>query len=279
MTTQITNPSKLRRFFATPGGTSGTILLALVFLIILLGPVLAPYGPEKIGLAPAYSLPNGEFLLGTDALGRDVFSRVLSGGKDIVTLSLAGTIIAFLLGAAIGMFAGYIGGKTEFLAMRVADLIMSFPQLLLMMILVAGLGTSPTVIILTLAIVYAPRIALVVNAATKTVSREDYVMSAKARGESSAWILVREILPNISGPVLAEFALRLTYAIIFVSILNYLGLGTQPPAPDWGLMIAESQNALVLNPWAVLAPAACLALLAVSVNLIADAVSRVVNRA
>lgn len=261
----------------TREGAIGALLFGVVLGVVLLGPWIAPHDPETVGLGPAFSGPSGDFLLGTDGLGRDVYSRLLSGGHAMILLPLAGTLLAFVTGGVLGMVAAYVGGLFELIVLRTFDILMSFPQLLLMLILVAGLGSSPTTIIVTLALVYAPRAGLAVGAVTRTVVKNDYVIAAQARGERLSWILGREILPNITGPVMAEFALRLTYAIIFVSVLSYLGLGTQPPAPDWGLMISESQNALTLNPWAVLAPALCLAVLAVAVNLIADAITRVVT--
>lgn len=260
----------------TREGAVGSFLLIAILGVVVIGPWIVPYDPVAVGVGANYAGPSGNHFLGTDGLGRDVFSRLLAGGRAMILLPFLGTAAAFLSGGLLGMIAAYIGGRFEFLILRSFDILMSFPQLLLMLILVAGLGASPTTIVVTLAIVYAPRAGLAVGAATRVVVKDDYVVAAQARGEKLPWILGREIFPNITGPVLAEFGLRLTYAIIFVSVLSYLGLGTQPPQPDWGLMIAESQNALTLNPWAVLAPAISLAFLAVGVNLVADAITRVV---
>lgn len=268
--------SLLRAVLRNRGGLVGTILLLVILGLVAIGPWIAPNDPVEVGLGPGYTGPSEGLPLGTDGLGRDVYSRLLAGGRAMILLPLAGTVAAFCTGGLVGMIAAYVGGRFEFLVSRLFDILLSFPQLLLMLILVAGLGASPTTIVITLMLVYAPRVGLAVGASTRAVVKDDYVVAAQARGERLPWILGREILPNITGPVLAEFGLRLTYAIIFVSVLSYLGLGTQPPNPDWGLMISESQNALTLNPWAVLAPAICLAFLAVAVNLIADAITTVV---
>ncbi|HEU4650379.1 MAG TPA: ABC transporter permease [Croceibacterium sp.] len=255
-------------------GRLGLGILIAVALLATIGPLLAPYPPDEIGVGVPLSTPEGGHLLGTDQLGRDLFSRYLDGGTTIVLVPLAANVLGFLVGGLLGLMGAYYGGRADAFIARVFDLVIAIPSLLLTLVLIAGLGTSWSTLIFVIAIVTAPRAGRVVRGAAQTVAVNDYVVAARLRGESVWWVLCREILPNASGPIAAIFSLYLTYAIITVSTLSFLGLGAQPPSSDWGLLVAEGRDVLTINPWATLVPAFSIGLLAIAFTLIADSIDR-----
>ena len=224
------------------------------------------------------------FWLGTDQFGRDVLSRVLSGARSLIVMSLAGTILGLFLGTAVGMTSGYRGGKVDEVVMRIMDGMMSFPSLLLALLVLTTLGAwdSPldivddywehVLIVLTIGIAFMPRSSRVMRSVTLRMKNLEFVMSARLRGETGTYIIFREILPNALPVLGVEFSVRLSYAILLVSSLGFLGLGVQPPSPDWGLMIAEGRQFLVAAPHMVLVPAAAVASLVVAVNLLTDGI-------
>lgn len=265
------------RILAEREGIMAVTLLAFVVAVAVIGPLVAPHSTaDPIG-APGQA-PGGTALLGTDALGRDVFSRVLHGGLTVLGLGAAATGAAYLVGIAGGMVAGYVGGWRDSVVMRSVDILLSFPALLLLLLLITGLGTSVTVLVFGVALVLVPGIARIVRTATLEVATRSYVEDAVTRGESVTQICRREIVPNIVQVILADFGIRFGYAIILMASVNYLGLGLKPPTADWGLMISENRNIITPNPWAVVAPAVMLALLTVAVNLVADAYVRTLGR-
>ena len=261
------------RFARTGTGAVGLVLLLLVVGIALLGPFLAPHAlDEPVGLP--FQGPSTHALLGTDFLGRDVLSRVLWGGRSVLLLAGVATVLAYAGGLVVGMVAGYTRSIFDPLMMRSADVLLSFPALLFLLVLVTGAGTSTTVVVVGVAVIQMPLIARIIRSATLAQSVRGYVEAAVARGERTPSILRRELLPNILSPIMADIGLRFTYSIILVASVNFLGLGLQPPAADWALMISENRSGLALSPWAVLAPAVMLALLTISVNMVGDAVAR-----
>ena len=239
-------------------------------MVVLFGPSLAPYSPTDTLAGPALEKPSSAHWLGTDSLGRDVWSRVLCGGSEIVWLPLVGILLAFLLGGVFGLLAGFRGGWFDSVFTRGTDVLLALPPLLLVLVIVGGMGHSTAVIVISLGIVFAPRVARVVRGAAQAVSASEYVDAARTRGESSLSITYRELLPNVSGPLSVEFAVRYTHAIIFVATLNFLGLGDQPPSSNWGLMVADGRTVMTIQPWAALGPAIAIAILVVGVNLLAD---------
>ncbi len=261
------------RFVRTPAGLVGCVLLSAVVAVALFGPLVAPYAPdEPVGVpfsGPAEGMP-----FGTDFLGRDVLSRVLWGGRSVLALAGLATLLAYAGGITIGLVAGYSRSLIDPVLMRSADVMLSFPALLFLLVLVTGAGTSKAVLVLGVALVQMPLIARIVRAATLEQSVRGFVEAAVARGEGTVAILRREILPNIAGPITADVGLRFTYAIILVASVNFLGLGLQPPAADWALIISENRGGLTLNPYVILVPAALISLLTISVNLVGDAIAR-----
>lgn len=253
------------------------MLLGLILLVAVAGPLVAPHDPaEPVGLPG--SSPSGNALLGTDGLGRDVLSRVLHGGLTVIGLGLTAAAVSYVLGVLIGLTAGYSRNLLDPFLMRGVDVLLAFPPLLFVLVLVTGAGASVAVLVFAVGIVQTTGISRMVRAATLEVAVRGYVEAAVARGERLPAILRREILPNIVTPLLADFGLRFTYAIVLIASMNFLGLGLVPPAADWGLMVAENRAFISLNMWAVVAPAVLLALLTIAVNLLGDAHVRVLGR-
>jgi peptide/nickel transport system permease protein len=270
-------PSRARRRLAwarTVEGRIGLGILIAVALLVTLGPLLAPYSPDEIGVGVSQATPSAAHLLGTDQLGRDVFSRYLHGGATIVLVPLAANTLGFLVGGLLGLWGAYQGGRVDAFVTRMFDLVIAIPALLLTLVLIAGLGSSWPTLVLVVALVTAPRAGRVVRGAAQSVVVNDYVAAARLRGESVRWVLRHEILPNAAGPIVAIFSLYLTYAIVGVSTLSFLGLGAQPPSSDWGLMVAQGRQVLAVNPWATLVPAFSIGLLAISFTLLADSIDR-----
>lgn len=261
---------RLRWMFATPEGVSGTLLLALVLGIALIGPLVAPHSiAQPIGVpggGPTSAAP-----LGTDYLGRDVLSRALHGGLPVIVLALVSIGFTYLVGITVGMVAGLGGSLTDSILMRGVDLFLVFPPLLLLLVLLGGAGTGEGVLVIGIVVVLFPGVARLVRTATLETATTSYVEAAVARGEGTVAIMRREILPNISHSILADLGIRFSASIILAASINFLGLGAKPPAANWGLMIAENRTYIASNLWAVLVPAALLAALAVGVNLVSDA--------
>jgi peptide/nickel transport system permease protein len=265
------------RFLGTATGAVGFALLGLVLALALFGPFFAPHGPsEPVGVP--YEGPSAEAVLGYDGLGRDVLSRVLWGGRSVLALAGVATLLAYAAGGAIGLAAGYSRTLLDPVLMRGADVLISFPALLFILVLIAGAGTSKAALVAGVAVVQAPLVARIVRTATLEQSVRGFVEAAVARGERTWAILGREILPNIVAPIAADFGLRFTYSIILVASVNFFGLGLQPPDADWALIISENRDGLTLNPWVILVPAGLIAVLTISLNLVGDAIARTLGR-
>ncbi len=243
------------RFTRSWSGRIGLTLTLLVGGIAAFGALLAPHSPTAL-VGPPYAAPTSAFPLGTDELGRDVLSRVLDGGASVIGYALLATALAYMLGAGIGLVAGYTRSLADPVLMRVMDVVLAFPPFLLLLVLTTGLGTSPVVLVLGVMSIHVPGIARIIRAATIETRGRGYVEAAAARGESRRATLLREILPNISGTVVADAAPRLTVSILLVASLNFLGLGVQPPNADWALMISENRPGMTIQPWSVAVPGA-----------------------
>lgn len=263
------------------GGVRGKIGLAFIGFIAtvaLIGPHVAPYSPTAIGLTRPLGPLSVDHLLGTDLLGRDVFSRVLNGGRLILILPILATVLTVALGGAIGIWSGFRGGWIDEVATRCIDVAISVPPLLFIIVAAVVFGGSSAVLVIVVGVFFAPRTARILRSVTQTVTAEDYVVAARARGEGSLAIVWHEILPNLTGPLLAESAIRLNYAIIVISTMNFLGLGVQPPSSDWGLMASDGRLVLAQAPLLTLAPALAIVVLAVGVNLVSDEVASHLSR-
>ena len=265
------------RFARSFSGALGLTIVFVVVFVALFGNYFAPHDPTAPVGVPLAG-PSGDAWLGTDVLGRDVFSRLLYGGRSVIGLALAATLLAYVIGLTIGLIAGYTRSKADPLLMRTVDVMLAFPPLLFLLVLITGAGTGTAVLIIGVAAIQAPGISRIVRTATLEVSVRGYVEAAVARGERSIAVVVREVLPNILAPVLVDAGLRFTYSILIIASVNFLGLGLQPPKSDWALMISENRQYINLNVWAVLAPAAMIALLTIGINLTGDAIARSLGR-
>jgi ABC-type dipeptide/oligopeptide/nickel transport system permease subunit len=269
--------SRRLRFLRFPSGVIGLTMTIFVLGVAFLGPLFAPYSPNAPVGSPL-SGPSGHSLLGTDAIGRDVLSRVLHGGYSVVLLALAATVIAYACGVLVGLVAGYVRGWPDPLLMRGVDVFLAFPPLLFLLVLITATGTSVEALVVGVAIVQAPGIARLVRTVTLEASVRAYVEAAVARGEGTGAILRREILPNIAPALIADAGLRFTFSVLLIAAANFLTIGLQPPASDWGLMISQNRQYISINPWAVAAPAALIAMLTIGVNLTGDAIGRSMGR-
>jgi peptide/nickel transport system permease protein len=260
------------RFFRIPSGLIGSLGVLLIVGVSVVGPFVAPESPYAINYTPLLG-PSRAHLLGTDLLGRDVWSRFLTGGGSVILLPLIAVSAALVLGCVVGLLAGYLGGWPDTIVTRVADIVLALPPFLLVLVIIAGFGTGEYVIVIAVAAVYTPSIMRVIRSAAQTLVPREFVLAARARGDSLWWITFREIAPNVVPTLLVEVALRLTFAVMFIASLSFLGLGVQPPSSNWGVMVAENRDLLFTQPLPVLVPAAAIAVLAISINLIADALT------
>jgi ABC-type dipeptide/oligopeptide/nickel transport system permease subunit len=248
-------------------GKIGLGILGAVILISLIGPYLAPDDPARVVGIPYAS----HGLLGTDGLGRDVLSRVLWGGRSLVLTAIVATVLGYALGLSTGLFCGLNRTWAGALAMRGVDVLLAFPPLILLLVVATGAGHSTLALILAVAVIHLPSIARIVRSAVLEQRSRAFVEAAVVRGETSVSIMRRELVPNIMRPLLADGGLRLTWSILLIASVSFLGLGAQPPDANWALMISENRPGLEFAPWGVVAPAIMIALLTVGVNLVADA--------
>lgn len=251
----------------------GLGIVIVIVLIALVGPALAPHSPTAFVALPN-SGPSSHALFGTDQIGRDVWSRFLHGGLSVLGLAVASTAVGLILGLIVGLTAAYAGGVVDEVLMRTADVFLAFPQIVFALLLVSVFGPKLWLLVLTVGISTAPRVARVMRGAALQVVERDFVKAAEAVGESRRRILFGELLPNVTSPLLVETGLRLTYSIGLVAGLSFLGFGLQPPHADWGLMINENRLAITVQPWGVLLPVLAIALLTIGTNLVTDGIAR-----
>ncbi len=266
----------LRVALRTGRGRTGISLLSFVVLVAVAGPLVAPHSPTAFVGMPSVS-PTLALPLGTDVLGRDVLSRLLCGGWSILWMAVAATFFGVGGGALLGISAAYIGGKFEGIVMRIADVILAFPQIVFALMLVSIAGSHLWLVVAAVGISHIPQVGRVMRAASLDVTERDYVKASALMGFPRRTILRRDILPNVSAPLMVEIGLRLTYSVIIIAGLSFLGFGIEPPAPSWGAMINENQLSLSLNAWSVVAPILMIAFLAVGVNMLTDAFGRAIG--
>lgn len=260
----------------------GTGILLVHLLIAITGPLWAPYGLSQMGTGIPLSGMSLEHPFGVDQLGRDIFSRVVHGAHIVILLSLSGTLLGLVVGATIGLLSGYVGGWLDDIVQRLIEALISIPFLVLALIAIAAAGPevagNPVLVILVVALVYAPRIARMARAAALDIVTRDYVMAARLRGERAWAVVRREVLPNASGVLLVEFALRAGYAPVLIGSLGFLGFGMRPPTPEWGLMISENRALIIVSPITVIGPGLMLASLVVGLNLFTEGLARMLGR-
>jgi peptide/nickel transport system permease protein len=258
----------------TTRGAIGLGLTAFVVLVAVVGPFVSPHDPQAFVTTP-FAPPSGAFPLGGDSLGRDVLSRVLHGGLIVLPVALAATVFGVVLGAAAGISAAYLRGRADGLIMRTVDVLLAFPQLVFVLLLLSIIGPKLWLIIVAVGLAHAPQVARVLRSAALDISERDYVKAVELQGVRSVKVMTKEILPNLTTPLMVESGLRLTYSIVIIAGLAFLGFGPSPSTPNWGTMINENRIGLVTNPWGVIVPGLLIALFAIGTNTFTDAIARV----
>nr|PZN52120.1 MAG: ABC transporter permease [Chloroflexota bacterium] len=253
----------------------GLCIVILFLFVAVFGPAIAPYRYDTIIRGAARQPPSAEHLFGTDRLGRDVFSRVVWGARDIIFLPAVTTALSVIFGTCIGLLIGYYGGWLDEIVSRALDSLLAIPALVLALVMLGTIGPSPFGIIVVIVMLYTPIVARVVRSATLNIRSQGFVEAARLRGESTLYILFQEILPGVLPALTVEAALRFSYAIFLTASLGFLGLGVQPPSPDWGRMVNEARDSVSQTPWALWAPAGAIAILIIGVNLLSDGLRRI----
>jgi peptide/nickel transport system permease protein len=284
---------RLRRFwegfsilFASRTATVGAVIVLFWVVVAVFAPLLTPYTPlEQDWKAPNQD-PSAEHILGTDELGRDLWSRLIYGARVVLVIlpvsehfwlpggtALWGVFVALLVGATLGLVSGYYGGWLDEIVMRLLDAMMAVPIILLFLIIMTAIGASAVNVVIAITIVGTPGIARLVRSLTLDIRTREYIRAAETRGENPWYIMFVEILPNARGPIIVDAMLRVGYAIFAMGTLGFLGLGMPPPSPDWGSMVAKGREFILSgNPWAALWPSLAIATLVVGLNLLADGI-------
>lgn len=267
--------SFLRQLARRPLSLIGTCIFVLFILLALFGPSIAPYEFDEIIRGAAREVPSLQFPFGTDRLGRDIFSRVLWGAREIIIIPGVATVIAVCIGTVMGLVLGYYGGWLDEVISRILDTLLAIPALVLALVMLGTIGPSSIGIILVIVLLYVPIVTRVIRSATLNLRDAGYIEAARLRGESGFYILFHELLPGVLPALTVEAALRFSYAIFLTASLGFLGLGVQPPSPDWGRMVAEARPNFARTPWEMWFPAAAIAILVIGINLMADGLRRI----
>jgi peptide/nickel transport system permease protein len=255
----------------------GAAMVAVWVISALTWRWITPYNPQAVDPINTLKAPSSAHWFGTDNLGRDVFSRVIAGAAPVLTVAPLATALGLLGGITLGLLTGYYRGWVDDVFSRLVDALLTFPLIILAVLVLASLGRSPRNVILVIGIIFTPLIARTVRSAVLIEREREYVAAAQLRGERGPRIMVFEILPNITGPITVEGTIRLGYAIFAAATLAFLGLGIQDPSPDWGLQVANARAYVQIAWWMAIFPALALSTLVVGVNLIADGIRRVLE--
>ncbi|HKX18622.1 MAG TPA: ABC transporter permease [bacterium] len=258
------------RFLRTPLAMSGAVIVAAYLFATVAAPLLAPDDPLVMHSQMLLARPGGAHPFGTDEFGRDLLARLLFGARASLAVAFGSVALALAAGGGSGLVAGYRGGVLDNVLMRTMDVIFAFPAVLLAIAIMAVLGAALQNVILAIGIVYTPQFARVVRASAIETRGLEYVDAAGALGARTPRILARHILPNIMAPLIVQTSLSLSFAILTESALSFLGLGTQPPTPSWGNMLAEARRFMVIAPWTAITPGAAIALIVLGFNLLGD---------
>lgn len=264
----------LRRAIATRRGQIGLGMVVIVVGIAVIGPLAAPYSSTAFTTTP-FGGPSAHHLLGGDELGRDVLSRVLDGGRALLLMAALATVFGVALGTLAGVAAAYLRGFADTVIMRTVDLVLAFPQLVLALLVVSIAGPKLWLIVVTVGFTHVPQVARVVRGATLAVAERDFVQWAELQGMPRRRIMARQILPMLTGSLAVEVGVRLTFSIMIMAGLAFLGFAQPPPTPNWGLMINENRVGIAANAWPVIVPVALITVLTIGMNTFTDAVSRV----
>jgi len=267
----------LARFLASAQVRWGIGILVFMTLLAVFGGFFAPYSVTE-PISTPYAPPGKGLLLGSDQIGRDVFSRVLAGGAYLAWMAPLSAVLSVIVGAAVGMAAAYYRGWTEMILMRIMDVLLAFPGMLLALMFVSMLGRSPWLLVLLVVLALIPGVARVIRGAAIPICEREFVLWSRSVGIPGRKMLIREILPNITSPLLVELGVRLMWAVGILASISFIGYGIEPPTPDWGLMVSENRSGLTTQPLAVIVPIVMIVLFTVGGNLIAEGGARVIAR-
>jgi peptide/nickel transport system permease protein len=276
---RIARRERLQLLLRSPTFVVGCVLFGAWVVCALFGSLIAPQDPQFPDVLNKLAPPSSDHLLGADRLGRDVLSRMIVGARSVLVIAPLATVLGTVVGTAVGLVCGYYRGIVDEVIMRVVDAILAIPVIITALLAVVALGPSRKTLIVVIGFLFAPIIAKTVRAAVLGEAQLEYVQAARLRNERSPYVMFAEILPNVMGPVIVEFTVRLGYAIFAVATLSFLGFGADPSIPDWGHDISE--NYQFINGgvwWAVLFPALAIATLIIGINLIADAIAQTFER-
>jgi peptide/nickel transport system permease protein len=279
---RIARRETLRQLRRSPTFVTGAAIVGFWVFCALFGSAIAPHDPQDQSFTPLLR-PGGAHLFGTDSLGRDVFSRVLVGASDILKVAPLATLLGIAGGTVIGLVTGYFRGLVDNVISRIVDAWLALPVIVIAVTALVALGASTITLVVVIGVVFMPIVSRTVRAAVLAERQLEYVQAARLRGERAPYVMFVEILPNVMGPIIVEATVRLGYAIFTVAGLTFLGFGVQPPSPDWALQISDGYSLLndtahQGNYWTVLFPGAAVASLVIGVNLIADGISRALER-
>jgi peptide/nickel transport system permease protein len=267
----------IRVLLHRPAFIIGNLILIGWIVVAVLGERITPYDPYN-QFFQGHAPPSAEHLMGTDRLGRDVLSRVMVGSRDVLVIAPLAALLGVVAGTLLGLIMGYYRGRVDDVLSRIVEAFLALPVILVALLTLVVLGTSPLVVVCVVGILFTPIVARTVRSAVLSERQLDYVMAAKLRGETGFFILSREIFPNVLGPTVVEMTVRFGYAIFTVATLSFLGVGLQPPSPDWGLSVAQEYPNMISGVWwPTLFPAIAIASAVVAVNLIADSLQSVLN--
>jgi peptide/nickel transport system permease protein len=267
----------IRQLLRRPAFIIGNIIIIFWITTAILGERITPYDPYN-QFFTGHQPPSAQHLMGTDRLGRDVLSRVMVGARDVLIIAPLAAMLGVVAGTLLGLIMGYYRGVVDDVLSRIVEAFLALPVVLVALLVLVVLGTSPLVVVAVVGILFTPIVARTVRSAVLTERQLDYVTAAKLRGETGLFILSREIFPNVLGPTVVEMTVRFGYAIFTVATLSFLGVGLQPPSPDWGLSVAEEYNNMISGVWwPTLFPALAIASTIVAVNLIADSLQSVLS--
>ena len=247
----------------------GVLVIFCYVFVAVLAPVLAPYKETAI-VGASYELWSDEYLLGTDNIGRDMLTRLIFGARNTIGIAFATVLLAFIVGGTLGMLAAILGGWYDLVIGRIVDILMAIPSLVFALLLLTVFGTSIPSLVIIIALLDSTRVFRISRSAAMNVVVMEFVEAARLRGEGMAWIIRKELLPNIPAPLLAEFGLRFCFVFLFIASLSFLGLGIQPPLADWGSMVRENATLITYNDITPLLPAVAIAGLTVAVNFVVD---------
>ena len=262
-----------RRIKLTWLGKISVCIVVFWVVIAIIGPWIAPYHEMDMEGDDSFLNAYDNFYLGTDSLGRDTFSRIIWGARMTIGISLAATLLAYMIGITLGIAAAVKGGWFDMVVSRMNDAILALPSIMLGLTAIAAFGSSIPILITIAAVIYATSVFRIARALGQDIMVQDYVEAAKARGEGIWWIIRAEVLPNAAMPLATDFGLRLVFVVLFISSLSFLGLGVQPPQADWGSMVRENLQGLVYESYAAIWPAIAIATFTIAINLIVDDVS------